>query len=331
MSPAVADLLGASGVFFDPLWRIEVALTPLERRLLRTRWVRRLAFVSHAGASSIATAQSYSRLEHSLGLLALVAHFAPNDRAARAAALLHDVGHLPFSHTFEGVAGLDHHQLGAERIRELAPLLGEHGVDADEVLAIDRGERASVLHNSNGALRLDHLESFVRSGRSHGRTTEPPPTTLGRLRVTEGAVDTDERTAEYIADLVAAEARSHLSEINVIANGVLRHLALTVLAKATPAGVLDLAQLADDQFWAVLLNDPDVRDSAQRLRNDPLHWRAERLGSAEVGRVDGLQHTVRRLYLDLPLVDGTPTHRQWRDLPALPVRYRVGPAGERNR
>lgn len=173
VTAAVADVLGASGTFFDPVWRIEVELRPLERQLLRSRWVRRLAFVSHAGASSIATTQSYSRLEHSLGLLALVAHFAPEDRAARVAALLHDVGHLPFSHTFEGLAGLDHHALGATRIRELAPLLQEHGVDAEEVIAIDRGDRPSVLHNAVGALRLDHLESFVRSGRSHGRTTEP--------------------------------------------------------------------------------------------------------------------------------------------------------------
>jgi hypothetical protein len=328
VSAAVADVLGASGVFFDPLWRIEVALTPLEGRLLRTRWVRRLAFVSHAGASSIATTQSYSRLEHSLGLLALVAHFAPEDRAARIAALLHDIGHLPFSHTFEGLAGLDHHQLGADRIRDLAPLLQAHGVDGDEVLAIDRGDRASVLHNPNGALRLDHLESFVRSGRSHGRTTEPPPATLDRLRVTGGAVDTDEATAAYISDLVAAEARSHLSEINVITNAVLRHLAATVLGKATPAGVLHLAQLADDQFWAVLLTDPDVRDSAQRLRDDPLHWRAERLGADEVRTGGGLQHTVRRLYLDLPLIDGIPARRSPPDLPALPVRYQVAPADE---
>lgn len=323
MSSAVADVLGVSGVFFDPLWRIEVVLTPLERRLLRSRWVRRLAFVSHAGASSIATLQSYSRLEHSLGLLALVAHFAPDDRAARVAALLHDVGHLPFSHTFEGVAGLDHHSLGAARIRDLAPLLSTGGIDSDEVIAIDHGDRPSVLHNSFGALRLDHLESFLRSGRSHGRTTQPPPATLRRLRVAEGAVDTDEDTAGYLIELVAAEARSHLSEINVVTNAVLRHLATTLIEGVPPSRVLDIAQLTDDQFWALLLTDPDTSELAQALREDPLQWSAAAVEGNDVDSADGLQHTVHRLYLDLPLVNNEPADLPVFDLPPTPVRYRI--------
>jgi len=110
------DVLGTEGSYVDPLWRITVELTPLERDLLRSWWVRRLGFIAHAGAAVISTNQSYSRLEHSLGLLSLVAHFTPDDRVARAAALVHDIGHLPFSHTFEGVDGLNHHALGAELV-----------------------------------------------------------------------------------------------------------------------------------------------------------------------------------------------------------------------
>ncbi|MGH3962203.1 MAG: HD domain-containing protein [Pseudonocardiaceae bacterium] len=132
--------------------------------------MRRLGFITHAGAAAISTTQSYSRLEHSLGLLALAAHFDPDDQVARAAALLHDVGHLPLSHTFEHVAGLDHHQLGAERIADLADLLRHHGVDSEEVIATDTGARPSVLRGGLSGLRLDHLESLVRSGSA----TSPP-------------------------------------------------------------------------------------------------------------------------------------------------------------
>ncbi|MGP5087067.1 HD domain-containing protein, partial [Brachybacterium tyrofermentans] len=135
-----ADTLGSEGVWFDPVWRVRVHLTALERELLATWWVRRLAFVSHAGAASITTTQTYTRLEHSLGTLALVAHFAPDDHAARAAALLHDVGHLPFSHTLEGIAGLDHHTIGHARIDELGSVLNHHGIAAERVIAIDAGE-----------------------------------------------------------------------------------------------------------------------------------------------------------------------------------------------
>ncbi|MGN6444059.1 HD domain-containing protein [Amnibacterium sp.] len=319
----IADVLGASGVYADPLWRVEVPLTPLEQRLLRAPSVRRLAFISHAGASSIATTQSYSRLEHSLGLLALVAHFTPEDRAARVAALLHDIGHLPFSHTFEGLAGLDHHVLGAAAIRDLAGVLRDGGIDADEVIAIDRGERPSALHDRAGVLRLDHLDSFVRSGRSHGRTVQAPPETLRRLRLERGAVATDATTAQYLVELIAAEARAHLSEINVIANAVLRDLAATVFERADSAARSRLARLTDDRFWTVLLDDPATAADAQRLRDDPLQWCACPASPDAPAGDHVLRHEVRRLYLDPPLVDGEPFRGTLGDLPAAPVRYTV--------
>ena len=83
----VADVLGIGGVYRDPLWRVTVELTALERELLRCWWVRRLAFVAQAGAAVITTVQTYSRLEHSLGVLGLVSHFDPDDHCTRAAAL----------------------------------------------------------------------------------------------------------------------------------------------------------------------------------------------------------------------------------------------------
>ena len=64
----------------------------------------------------------HSRFTHSLGTLHLMtrilerlshrAEVAPEDRvAARAAALLHDVGHAPFSHAMEKVLGVHHEQM----------------------------------------------------------------------------------------------------------------------------------------------------------------------------------------------------------------------------
>ncbi|PSK82111.1 hypothetical protein CLV63_1445 [Murinocardiopsis flavida] len=323
---AVAGILGRDGRYRDPLWAADVRLTPLEQRLLRTWPVRRLHFVAHAGAAALTTRQTYSRLEHSLGLLALVARFSPDDEPARIAALLHDVGHLPFSHTFEGIAGLDHHRIGEHLVRELAPILAEYGVDAGEVLAAEAGTRPSVLTGPPGALKLDHLESFLRSGRAHGRLTEPPARTLARLRVADGAVQTDPATARYLARLAFGEADYLTTWENVVATAVLRGLVARML-DADPERAAAVSRMTDDELWAALLTDPRTADHARLLRRDPLGW--ELRAPAQAHPADGYTYGVRRLYLDTACVGGEPIPfpPEWAArLPELPWECVVAPA-----
>ncbi|MCG7310823.1 HD domain-containing protein [Brachybacterium sp. ACRRE] len=302
-----ADTLGLDGRWFDPVWRLEVELTPLELELLDTWWVRRLAFVAHAGIASFTTTQSYSRIEHSLGVLALTAHFAPDDRAARATALLHDIGHLPFSHTLEGLGGLDHHTIGRERVAELDPVLRRHGVEAEEIIAIDEGERPSPLTNAYGALKLDHLDSFLRSGQVHGRTTTSPREMLGRMRLIDGAVDTDEQTADELVDLIVAEARHQRAPSNVVPIAVLKHLVTTALDAGASFDTADLAQMTDGELWAALLADPVTREVTRELRAHPRRWRMDTLPTdapSDGSDTGALDVHIRRGYLALPTVDG---------------------------
>jgi len=319
-----ADTLGADGTWADPLWRLEVALTPLERDLLRTWWLRRLAFVSHAGAASITTTQTYTRLEHSLGVLALVAHFAPGDHEARAAALLHDVGHLPFSHTLEGISGLDHHTIGRERIRELAPVLERHGASAERVIALDEGALPSPLRAGPGIMKLDHLDSFVRSGQAHGRTDVRPSELLARCRLHDGGVDTDRETADELVRLVVAEARAQRAAPNVVPIAVLRDLVTRALASAEPVfGSEELTTMTDGDLWSALLTCEVTRERTMLLRRGPTAWRL----SEGPGREDGesLTHSIVRGYLSLPTVDGaTIADPEIDELEqALPVHHRV--------
>jgi HD superfamily phosphohydrolase len=338
-----ADTLGLDGRWFDPVWRIEVELTPLELELLDTWWVRRLAFIAHAGIASFTTTQSYTRIEHSLGVLALTAHFAPDDRAARATALLHDIGHLPFSHTLEGIAGLDHHTIGRERITELEPLLRRHGLDAAEVIAIDEGTRPSPLTNASGALKLDHLDSFLRSGQAHGRTRTPPREMLERLRLVDGAVDTDATTAHELTDLIAAEARHQRAPSNIVPIAVLKHLVTAILENGSAFDAEHLALMTDGELWAALLADPATREAARELRAHPRHWHLATTDAGGVSPDDAIADStsaegtladhgagvldvhIRRGYLALPTVDGAAfTDPQITALEdALPLHLRV--------
>ncbi len=171
----------------DPLWdnvRVDaVALalvdTPVFQRL---RYVRQLglAYLVYPGAT-------HTRFEHALGayhlagvtLDMLAAEGALGGVAAeepalvRAAALLHDVGHYPFSHALEEI-GLPHHE-------ELArPLLCEGPVAAvlrarvapdapERVHALVRGTSASPLRGLiSGSLDLDKIEYLKRDARMCG-------------------------------------------------------------------------------------------------------------------------------------------------------------------
>lgn len=96
----------------------------------------------------------HSRFQHSIGAMWLMHRILrhwqerrtvemPDDLALSAtlAALLHDVGHGPFSHALETVfTDIQHEQIGARIIEErLGDLLASHGVDVSQVLAILRG------------------------------------------------------------------------------------------------------------------------------------------------------------------------------------------------
>jgi HD superfamily phosphohydrolase len=83
----------------------------------------------------------------------------------RLAALLHDIGHYPFSHALEE-AGLPHHERLAERhLRggELAKVLDRLGVSADGLLALIQGRSASKLASLvSGSIDVDKLDYLSR-------------------------------------------------------------------------------------------------------------------------------------------------------------------------
>ncbi|AZS76760.1 hypothetical protein DDE74_30755 [Streptomyces lydicus] len=292
-----------SPAFTDPLWRISVCLKPVEVALLRTEPLRRLHFVAHGGASTISTLQSYSRLEHTLGVLALVAHFRPEDELLRVAALLHDIGHLPLSHTFEGVAGLDHHAIGLQLLRTdpIRPVLEQHGIRAEAVIAALGGQPPSPLTNRTGLLNLDHLDSYVRSGRAAGRLDTGPAVLLGRLDLQDSAVSADRETAAALVGLICAEARLHTSWDNVGPASVVRRLACRLLdhTTLTPA---ELARMTDPQLWSAFDSCPLTRAESSMIRYE-LH-RLKVTAGRTPGNRSGWDFSLRKIYSSAPLVEG---------------------------
>ncbi|WP_461143520.1 hypothetical protein [Salinifilum aidingensis] len=140
-------------------------------------------------------------------------------------------------------------------------------------------------------------------------------------------MSTDVDTGQYLAELVAGEARWLCSTVNAVPSGVVRHLATVLLADASPARRGEIVAMTDDEFWALLLTDPATAPAARTLRRDPA-WPTRDLDTADG---EGIVYTVAGLYLDMPLVDGRPlaaTHPAFAELPTMPWGCRILPPPE---
>jgi HD superfamily phosphohydrolase len=165
----------------DPLWN-NIRVDPLALRLVDTPAFQRLRYVRQLGlAYLVYPGASHSRFEHALGAYHLAqraltlfderdpAHQIGADtcRLVRCAALLHDIGHYPFSHALEEIGALHHEEVARPLITAgaVAAVLRESlGDDAPErIMALIRGQSDSPLQGLiSGSLDLDKIEYLKR-------------------------------------------------------------------------------------------------------------------------------------------------------------------------
>jgi len=157
--------------------------------LLETPAVQRLRRIRQLGlAHLVFPGAEHSRFIHSLGvqhlaerMLDCIRDLGAGDPAVektlersaeiRAAALLHDVGHGPFSHTFENVAGrsVGRHETWSRRIiedptSEVHQVLTRHGLDVDHVTALIDGSADDLLAQDivSSQLDADRMDYLLR-------------------------------------------------------------------------------------------------------------------------------------------------------------------------
>lgn len=172
-------------IFRDPLYnyvRIEQPKHEYLVKLLDCPEVQRLRRIRQLGVSHFTyPGADHSRLSHCLGVLHLTQeawnridaqgpHGAEIDEARRpllAAALLHDVGHGPFSHLFEPCLGINHEEWSCRIIEEDTQVnkkLKKHRVSPEEVAALIRKGKSTALWEKSllsSQLDVDRLD-FLR-------------------------------------------------------------------------------------------------------------------------------------------------------------------------
>src|SRR6266568_3324375 len=174
LGPRPQPLSVSFEVVRDPLWN-NIRLEPQALAVLDTPAVQRLRYVRQLGhAFLVYPGATHTRFEHALGAYHLARRAlaqleesgvaAAVDAGARRrlplAALLHDIGHYPFSHALEE-AGLPGHETLAERHLgrgALAEALDRIGVPAQDLLALIQGSSAAPLGGLiAGSLDVDKL------------------------------------------------------------------------------------------------------------------------------------------------------------------------------
>jgi hypothetical protein len=299
---------GRDGALWSPLWRVPVELTAPERALLQTWPLRRLHFVHHNGASTFAYPLTASRLQHTLGVLALVAHFRPDDLALRVAALLHDVGHYPFCHSAEMVPGVDHHATTRRRVssKPICGILRVHGLDPDHLLALMDGDPPNPLRTRNGLLHLDHLDSWARQAQAAGFAEMPAHELLARLRLEGHNVAADRATAECLVRLIRKGNERHYAEGDIGPATVLAHL-LTLARQRGLVAPDELADATDEALLARLVaaGDAEVSGLITLLQREPWRIAVRRLAPGETAPAGVLTVRRERLYDAVPLLTRT--------------------------
>ena len=293
----------------DPLWD-NIRLDRPFGRLVDTPTVQRLRYVRQLGhAFLVYPGATHSRFEHALGTFHLcrtalagleergeLARIGDDQRlAVQAAALLHDIGHYPFSHGLEE-AGFPHHEeLGVRRLAEgeLGKALRTMGGSAfhTAVGAMIQGRSRSPLGGLiSGSLDLDKIDYLSRDARNCG---VPYGTVdVNRLLAALTIVELDGRRRLGVHEKGVSALESLLFAKYQMYRNVYWHHAVrsaTCMFKravraAVANGEVDPSDVAagTDATLSVALMDDDPTGLARAVHERRLHKRAFDIPATEV-------------------------------------------------
>ncbi|MFB6113165.1 MAG: HD domain-containing protein [Halodesulfurarchaeum sp.] len=268
--------------------------------LVDTPPVQRLRRVKQLGTVSLVyPSANHTRFEHTLGVYHLASraldHLDVGGRRAetvRAAAILHDVGHGPFSHNLEGLirrrTGKYHDDVedivGQEPI---ATVLDGYGISPDRIAELISGE-GLLGQLVAGDLDVDRMDYLVRDAHhtgvpygtiDHGRL-------IRALRFVDGHLVLDEGNVQTAESLLLARALMNPT----VYNHHVARISKTMLRRATQRRLetgsttaSELRRMDDPELRVTLRSDEVSAKMADRLANRDLYKRAVWAELGDVG------------------------------------------------
>jgi uncharacterized protein len=172
------------GEITDPIHK-HIRFTKVEHDILDNQMFQRLRRIRQlAGAHLIYPSAQHSRFEHSLGTMHIAGYAGETllskgyleseeeIQELRLAALLHDIGHGPFSHLFEEVLNeknrKNHEDIGKEIIlkSEISDIISRYGHDPSTISNLSCGQSKIKFLNEiiAGSLSADIMDYLPRDG-----------------------------------------------------------------------------------------------------------------------------------------------------------------------
>ncbi|WP_435358390.1 HD domain-containing protein [Haloarchaeobius sp. DFWS5] len=269
---------------------IEVA--GVARELLDTPEMQRLRHITQLGTVSLVyPSANHTRFEHSLGVyhnaceaLSHLGVEGENAEKVRAAAILHDVGHGPFSHNLESLTyrrtGKYHddvHEL-FERGR-VGEVLQDHDISPHEVadLVAGDGKYGQIV---SGELDVDRMDYLVRDAHHTG----VPYGTIDHARLVreltfdgEGNLVLDEGNVQTAESLLVARALMtptvYGHHVARISKAMLRQAGRRLL-QGSDTTAEELRRMDDHDLLCALRNTEATAEAARRIDHRDLFKRA---------------------------------------------------------
>jgi HD superfamily phosphohydrolase len=329
-----------------------IGLNDLEEAVLDTPEMQRLRRVRQLGFSNLVyPSATHTRFEHSLGAMHLADMFASSMQLGegraqelRLAALLHDLGHGPFSHVTDDIFhdhGMSHEAFSKRKIQNsrIADLLHDHGIHPNRVTKLidGNGRLGSIVAGHIDVDRMDYLMRDAHyTGVAYG--TIDAETIIRAARIEEQELVFDRKYLNALESLLTARylmmPTVYLHQASRGA-AMLFHEAFRLLEQETDIGADELAymddmeivgrmrrsdtaaplieRLLDRRLYKVATTLPDAERSADSIRDELCD--ATGLTREEI-LVDTLQMAKTRTY-DVPVHNGE-TVEPLDDLSSLP-------------
>jgi HD superfamily phosphohydrolase len=305
--------------------------------LVDTPPVQRLRRIKQLGTVALVyPSANHTRFEHSLGVFHLA------DRAldhldiagkraerVRAAAILHDVGHSPFSHNVEDVVtrrtGKAHDDVDElVAAGDVASVLEDHGVAPNNVARLVRGD-GELAQLIAGELDVDRMDYLVRDAHhtgvpygtiDHGRLVRELTFIDGELVLDEGNVQTAESLLLARALMNPTVYSHHVARISksMLRRGTER------LLESSEIDARRLRRMDDHELSVALRTHDRSSQFGRRLAERSLYKRAvwAEMGDVDDDLIDADHDAVRDFEVEIAADAGVAGDGVILDVPGKP-------------